>query len=92
MGEQDTRPNNHIMWFKGEYPCRANVQQMSHVVNSPNHHIPFGQFSVDFYLLNKLNGRPPTNFYDKVTHYHHLFVSEAGAVDPNADGDYSWTA
>lgn len=86
LGDQDTRPQDHTMHFKGDNPYRANGQPMTHVVNSPKKSVLFDQFSVDFYLSNKQNGLPPENFYDKVTHYHNLFVSEARVVEPNADG------
>ncbi len=86
MGEEDTLPLDHTMFFSGEYPHKANGQEMSHVVNSPRQQVLFDQFNVDFYLSNKPNGQAPANFYDKVTHYHHLFVSEARVVAPNADG------
>ncbi|WP_233188883.1 ThiF family adenylyltransferase [Hydrogenovibrio sp. SC-1] len=86
LGDQDTRPQDHTMWFKGETPYRANGQQMIHVVNHSNGIVLFDQFRVDFYLSNKPNGQCPVSFYEKVTHYHNLFASEARVVDPNADG------
>lgn len=85
-GEQDSRPQNHTMWFKGEYPHDGKGRPMTEVVNSPNQHVLFDEFGVDFYLSNKPNGQDFNNFYDKVVHYHTLFVSQARTVDPNADG------
>lgn len=86
QGERDSVPQNHTMWFKGDYPHDAKGRPMAQVVHSHRQHVLFDQFGVDYYLSNKPNGQPFGNFYDKVVHYHTLFVSQARSVDPNADG------
>ncbi|MEN8358707.1 ThiF family adenylyltransferase [Acinetobacter towneri] len=85
-GETDTRPQDHTMYFKGEFPHDAVGNGMSQVVHSENKSILFDDFNADYYLSNKPNGQDFTNFYDKVVHYYTLFVSQARVVDPNADG------
>lgn len=85
-GEIDTQPQDHTMYFKGEYPHDALGNGMSQVVNSENKTILFDDFNADYYLSNKPNDQPFSNFYDKVVHYHTLFVSQARVVDANADG------
>lgn len=85
-GEIDTQPLDHTMYFKGEYPYDAVGKEMTEVVNCENKSILFDNFNADYYLSNKPNGEPFRNFYDKVKHYHTLFVSQARVVDPNADG------
>lgn len=86
LDAQDIAPQDHTMWFKGERPFRANGQEMSHVINHDQGQILFGDFKTDFYLSNKPNDQAPRNYYDKIVHYHTLFVSEARMVNPNADG------
>lgn len=86
MGDQDTRPNDHTFWLCGEPPFMANGQPMNHVINHSNQQTLFDQFVGHHYLSNKADDQPPANFYDKVTHYHTLFVSQARVKFPNADG------
>lgn len=86
IGEQDTRPNDHTFWLRGEQPFMANGQPMSHVVNNSNPQTLFDQFIGQHYLSNKADNQTPANFYDKVVHYHTLFVSQARVKFPNADG------
>lgn len=85
-GEFDTQPQDHTMFFRGENPYNANGTPMSQVVNSPRKQVLFDNFDVDYFLSNKPNNQPFINFYDKVIHYHTLFVSQARVIDPNADG------
>jgi len=86
QGEIDTQPQDHTMYFKGEYPHDAAGNGMSQVVHSERKVTLFDDFNVDYYLSNKPNGQSFINFYDKVVHYHTLFVSQARVVDANADG------
>ena len=85
-GEQDTRPQDHTMWLQAEAPFMSDGTPMSQVVNHSNSQELFRGFIGNHYLSNKPNGLPPENFYDKVTHYHTLFVSQARSKQPNADG------
>lgn len=80
------KPQDHTMWLVGEYPYRANGKAMSDVVNNVQNKTLFDALRVNFYLSNKPNGQLPSNYYEKVSHYHNLFVSEARVVDANADG------
>lgn len=86
MADQDTTPSDHTMWFHGELPHMASLQPMNHVVNNSNQQLLFDQFIGHHYLSNKANGQAFQNYYDKVVHYHTLFVGQARVIDPNADG------
>lgn len=83
--EQDTRPKDHTMWFQGEMPFMGTGQAMHQVINHSRAQQLFRGFTADHYLSNKPNGQPFDNFYDKVIHYHTLFVSQARSINPNAD-------
>ncbi len=85
MGDQDTCPNDHTMWFQGEKPFMSTGREMSEVINHSMQQDLFQGFTVHHYLSNKPNNQAFTNFYDKVVHYHTLFVSQARTVEPNAD-------
>ncbi|CAG9000907.1 MAG: hypothetical protein CENE_02914 [Candidatus Celerinatantimonas neptuna] len=85
MGEQDTRPKDHTMWFQGNKPFMSTGREMSQVINHSNSRQLFQGFTVQHYLSNKPNGQPFTNFYDKVVHYHTLFISQVRTIEPNAD-------
>jgi hypothetical protein len=85
-GSQDTRPQDHTMWFQAEKPCMSNGKPMGQVINHSNSKELYKGFVVQHYLSNKPNGQPFNNFYDKLHHYHTLFVSQARSIQPNADG------
>ncbi|EGR2703828.1 ThiF family adenylyltransferase [Vibrio parahaemolyticus] len=85
MGDQDSVPKDHTMWFQANKPFMSSGQEMTHVVNHSRPMQLFQGFTAQHFLSNKANGQAFTNFYDKVVHYHTLFVSEARTVDPNAD-------
>jgi len=86
IGTQDTKPQDHTMWFQAEMPYMSDGKPMSQVVNNSSAKELFKGFIANHYLSNKPNGQPPKNFYDQVTHYHTLFVSQARSKQPNADG------
>lgn len=86
IGEQDTVPNDHTMWLQGEEPYMAVGTPMTQVVNHSNQHELFAGFIANHYLSNKPNDQCFTNFYDKVVHYHTLFISQARVKEPNSDG------
>ncbi|EJE8512312.1 ThiF family adenylyltransferase [Vibrio parahaemolyticus] len=85
MGDKDTDPGTHIMWFQGDKPFMNTGLEMSQVINNSNPRQLFQGFTAQHYLSNKPNGKAFTNYYDKVVHYHTLFVSQARTVEPNAD-------
>ncbi|MEL6113843.1 ThiF family adenylyltransferase [Photobacterium sp. SP02] len=85
MGDQDTRPRDHTMWFQGNKPFMSTGREMSQVINHSRPQQLFQGFTTQHYLSNKPNGQTFNNFYDKVVHYDTLFVSQARVVNPNAD-------
>lgn len=85
IGGQDTVPTDHTMWFQANKPFMSSGQEMTQVVNHSRPQQLFQGFTAQHYLSNKPNNQPFTNFYDKVVHYHTLFVSQARTVAPNAD-------
>lgn len=87
MGGQDTVPKDHTIYLQGDKPHLANGKPMDQAIAGSAVQPLFDDFQVHHYLSNK-NGEAgfPKNFYDKVHHYHTLLVSQARAVDPNADG------
>jgi hypothetical protein len=86
IGNQDTKPHDHTMWFKAEMPYMSNGKPMEQVVNNSTPKELFKGFVANHYLSNKPNGQPFSNFYDKVDHYHTLLVSHARSIKPNIDG------
>ena len=86
IGDKDTKPQDHTMWFQAEAPCMSNGKPMSQVINNSNSKELFKGFVANHYLSNKPNGQSFNNFYDKVQHYHTLLVSQARSKQPNADG------
>lgn len=85
LGDQDTHPRDHTMWFQGSKPFMSTGLEMSQVINHSRPKLLFQEFTAQHYLSNKPNGHDFINFYDKVVHYHTLFVSQARSVNPNAD-------
>lgn len=82
MTGNDVKVNlsNHPIYFAGEQPYRIDGEKLN--PNNSNRKELFPGFIVDFYFSYKLN-RPYTDYYEKMSHYVHLFSKHALKVDPS---------
>lgn len=72
--------SNHPIYFAGEQPYRIDGERLN--PNNSNKIELFPGFTVDFYFSYKLN-RPYTDYYEKMSHYVHLFSKHAFKKDPS---------
>jgi hypothetical protein len=72
--------SNHPIYFAGEQPYRIDGVRLN--PNNSNKIELFPGFTVDFYFSYKLN-RPYTDYYEKMSHYVHIFSKHAFKKDPS---------
>lgn len=70
---------NHPIYFVGEQPYRIDGAKLK--CNNDNKVELFPGLTADFYFSYKLD-RPYTDYYEKMSHYVHLFSKHAIAKDP----------
>lgn len=83
-GEKVTYRNegiNHVVYFQGDMPYRANGAPFDAVVNSPHNGIIAG-VSVNWMFSSKPQGGYK-DYYDKFTNYIRILSAEAQNVDPD---------
>jgi len=73
--------SNHPIYFAGEQPYRIDGKKLN--PNNSNRIELFPGFMVDFYFSYKLD-RPYTDYYEKMSHYVHIFSKHAIRKDPSA--------
>lgn len=82
MTGNDVKVNlsNHPIYFAGEQPYRIDGVKLK--PNNENRIELFPGFTVDFYFSYKLN-RPYSDYYEKMSHYVHIFSKHAIKKDPS---------
>jgi hypothetical protein len=79
-------PDNHQVWFTGEFPCLANGSQISQIVSESNRQELFKDCWIRHRFSNKPEGVSNfTDHYSKIVHYVTLLSDQARAIDPLAD-------
>lgn len=76
--------SNHPIYFVGEQPYRIDGAKLNH--NNDNKIELFSGFMVDFYFSYRLD-RPYTDYYEKISHYVHIFSKHAMKKDPSVTFD-----
>lgn len=86
MTGNDVKVNlsNHPVFFVGEQPYRIDGVKLN--PNNSNKIELFSGFTVDFYFSYKLD-RPYTDYYEKISHYVHIFSKHAMKKDPSVTFD-----
>ena len=77
-GNTTAPPDEHQIYFAGEYPCHADGTQMTEVVNSAVNTVIDGETTAQFMFSRKPG--PTTNYrdyFEKITAYEALLSSEA---------------
>jgi hypothetical protein len=82
MNGNDVKINlaNHPIYFVGEQPYRIDGVKLN--PNNANRVELFSGLTADFYFSYKLD-RPYTDYYEKMSHYVHLFSKHAISKDPS---------
>jgi hypothetical protein len=85
--ENQGKPKDHTVWFRGETPCSSNGEPFKHLIIDSTRQVLFDKFEVTHRFSNKQTDVPdfPADYHVKVVHYGRLLGSHARAIDPNAD-------
>lgn len=79
-------PDNHQVWWTGEYPCFANGLPIEQIRNEDGERELFPGCSIRHRFSNKPDGATGfTNHYAKLLHYCTLLQAQAKAVDSSID-------
>lgn len=86
MTGDDVKVNlsNHPIYFVGEQPYRIDGVKLN--PNNSNKIELFSGFTVDFYFSYRLD-RPYTDYYEKISHYVHIFSKHAMRKDHSVTFD-----
>lgn len=79
-GNTTTTPDNHVVYFKGEYPCDGIGSEIAGI----RHQTLNSQLSPEVYANFAFSNRPPegfSNYYDKLSHYVRILSSHAKFLD-----------
>ncbi|MFZ2205560.1 MAG: ThiF family adenylyltransferase [Minisyncoccia bacterium] len=82
MNGNEVKSNpEHPVYFIGEQPYKANGIKLNPNNCDKKELLP--GLIVDFFFSYKKNGQPYANYYEKMTHYFHIFSKHAIAIDPS---------
>lgn len=85
MGGKDktSTPSTHQIYFKGEYPCSPNGEQLPGLGGrAKSTYELFNGFTADYYFSCKPFGKSGyENYYDKVSNYATIISSQAKSMD-----------
>lgn len=76
-------PFDHTAFFKGEYPCDINGEQLKGVVNNSNKQNLGNGLVVDHYLSNKPADGKENSYYEKIKRYESIISWPAQYLDKN---------
>jgi hypothetical protein len=83
-GDITTRPSDHVVTFAGAAPCDRRGQPLAAIINGSARQVLGDGLVVDHTFSSKpTDGSGYANYYDKMTAYINILLSEAQAVDPN---------
>lgn len=71
---------DHPVYFIGEHPHKTNGERLNPNNSDKKELLP--GLIADFYFSYKKNGNPYANYFDKMTHYVHMFAKHAMEVYP----------
>jgi hypothetical protein len=79
-------PDNHQVWWSGEYPCFANGAPIAQIENEHNRQDLFKGCPIQHRFSNKPEGvNAFADHYSKVVHYITIIQAQAKAIDPTVD-------
>jgi hypothetical protein len=80
------RPDNHQVWFSGEFPCLANGARLAQLENENGERELFKGFRIKHRFSNKPVGTSGfDDHYTKVLHYITIISDQARVLEPLAD-------
>ena len=79
-GDKSAPPADHVAWFAGECPHRADLRPLKHIIGDGHRNLAEG-VAVDFQLSSKPPGGSYPDYYEKVVTYVALLEGPAHSVD-----------
>lgn len=76
------KPDDHVIYFIGEYPCDANGAPLEKIF----HQTAPTQLAENLIAQNSFSSKPPggyADYYEKMTSYAKILYSQANAIDPD---------
>lgn len=83
-GDRTVRPRTHIVEFTGDYPCQLDGSRISQIQHNSKRRVIDSELAVQHSFSNKPNGKPPEDYYEKMTNYINIICAPAQAVDPDS--------
>jgi len=78
-------PDNHQVWFVGEYPCFADGRPIAQITNESGRRELAPGLWIDYRFSNKPEGLSNfANHFDKMVHYLTLLQDQARVLEPDA--------
>jgi hypothetical protein len=85
-GDVTTRPDDHVAYFVGEYPCRADGSEIAEIKNQSQRQTLAADVVVDHMFSAKPKPADKyEDYYSKVTTYIAILSGPARLVDPTAN-------
>lgn len=81
-GQQVAPPQDHTVYFQGEYPCDETGKPIEAIRNSSNRLELSHGLWVDHYFSAKPQGGSYLNFHEKMSHYAQVLGRYARRIDP----------
>lgn len=81
-GDRTATPSDHVVTFAGEYPSHSDGTPFDRIINARQHTVLAPGLEIDYTFSSK----PPTgypNYYEKMTTYVDILMSQAIKIDPN---------
>ena len=79
-GDKTITPDNHVVYFKGEYPCHKD----GHCISEIKHNIPNQELAEGILVNHSFSNKPDhgyKDYYDKMTRYIDIISNEAKSID-----------
>jgi ThiF family len=83
-GDVTTRPDNHQVQLVGDYPCHADGSQMTELVSQSIETKLDKNLTTNHWFSQKPKIGFYANYYEKMTTYAAILVSQAQVIDPEA--------
>lgn len=81
-GDITAKPDNHVAYFEGEYPCHKDGKEIERIKNESQRR----QLATDVNIDHTFSAKPSspyTDYYHKVTTYVEILSGPARAINPN---------
>lgn len=80
-GDKAGIPDNHIMHFAGDFPCKSNGMRFTNLGGPGSTHTLGENLIVNFQFSQRLENRKYSDYYEKFTTYIDIFENEAREID-----------